>query len=90
MVSMPEPATKIQSGYFCQNEAFGVFRQWKPLTQAKCSAEKLATKAAEHDAPSIVDPVDFTMVQLEHTDHVVRPCSDNGNGDETNQTGSHA
>lgn len=66
---------------FGQNEGDSRLPAVETLTQAKCRAEKFTTNPAEHDPTSIVDPVDFTMVQLEHTDHVVRPCGDNGNGD---------
>lgn len=56
------------------------------LTQAKHNAERLAPYLAEHLAASIIKTVDLGVAQFERPDLVVRPCGDDADDYETDDT----
>lgn len=56
-------------------------------TEAESNTEDLASDSAEDQKACIVDTVDLRMVALEDTNHVIGPCCDGGDDDETDDAG---
>lgn len=54
------------------------------LTENVAYAQEFAAKATEQEASSVVDTVDFGVLQLEHSYHIVRPGGDSCDNEQAN------
>lgn len=78
--SMPEPATVIQTGARQWMELIGEGR----LTQSESVTKNFFASTPEDLVADIIETVDVAVVELEHANHIVRPCGDGANQEQRN------
>lgn len=91
-LSMPEPATKIQSGGRTRVSTMvpvGPLRcaRLGLLTEDIGAGEEVSTDATKQQLADVLDAVDLPVSQLEHANHVVRPGGDGGDGAQADDAG---
>jgi hypothetical protein len=89
MLSIPEPATKIQSCLYISSAGWSVWERIV-LTENISYTHYFLADATKQHLTNIVNAVYFWMPQFEGTNHVIWPSGYYSNGEETNDTGYHS